>query len=138
MADLTVTVASVAVTSSTAGVEVVQVGEAVTQGEPVYKKASDNKYWLADADASEEAAGASRLVLTPASTDGYAIVARPGASVNVGATLTVGERYYASDTPGGIKPSADLTTGDYVTLVGVAETTSSLKLYFSATGVQVP
>jgi hypothetical protein len=115
----------------------VQVGEAVTQGQPAYLNSTDVKYYQADADASAAAANVAGIFLTPAAADGYAVLATLG-PINVGATLTVGESYYASDTKGGIKPSADLASDDWVTLLGIATTTSKLELSIQVSGVQVP
>jgi len=49
--------------------------------------------------------------------------------------MTVGEVYVVSATAGGIAPVGDLTTGNYVTVLGVATTTSNLQLgtIYSAT-----
>lgn len=137
MADLTITAANVALGGSGTSVRVVQVGESVTQGETGYLNNTDNKHYLADADDSETTANADCLFLSPASADGYAVAVFSG-PVNVGATLTVGEQYYVSDTAGGIKPAADLATGDFVTLLGIATATNVLDLSINASGVQVP
>ena len=125
MADITVTAANVAATSNTV-TSLVQVGESVTQAQPLYLYTTDNKYYKADADvlATSKAAG---IALTPASTDGYVLMATDGL-VNLGATLTVGQVYVASTTAGGIAPYSDLATGDYVTLLGVATTAALLDL----------
>ena len=126
MADLSITAANVAVGASTTPTKRVQAGEAVTQGQAVYRSTSTSKYFKCDADvlASSICDG---IVLTPASTDGYCLIAEPsntaGVSlVNLGATLTVGLGYYISLTAGGICVIADISTGDYPTLVGFATT----------------
>lgn len=126
MADLSITAANVGVTSN-AVVELVQVGETVTQGQPAYKKALDGLYYKADANASSATAAAVGVFLTPASTNGYAMIAKSG-SILAGATLTVGETYVVSATAGGIAPLADVTTGWYVTILGVASSASTLAL----------
>lgn len=126
MADITVTAANVGV-KGPAQLEVVQVGEAVTQGQPLYKLASDQKYYKADANASAASAAAKGIAMTAASTDGYAILARSG-SINLGATLTVGETYFVSATAGGIAPAADVTTGWYPRQLGQAVSASELTL----------
>lgn len=139
MADLSVTAADVGVTDGSPIVRAVQVGVAVEQGQAGYKDLTNNdKYALADADLSEASAKAECIFLSPASTDGYALAAFKGSSIDVGATLAVGERYYVSGTAGGIAPSGDLATGDYVTLIGIATATDTMKLIFEQTGVQVP
>lgn len=132
MADLTQTAANVAIGASTLKTRLVQVGEAVTQGMPLYQSTSDSKFYKCDADvlASSVAAG---IALTPASTDGYSSMAVPADSpglalVNLGATLVVGTVYAVSVTTGAICPVADLASGDYITTLGVATTASLLDL----------
>lgn len=140
MADLTITPANVALAGSTtgAGPTVVQYGEAVTQGEPLYINSSDGKYYLADADASATAAEATKLAMTPGGADDYGIVAGAEMEVDLGATLTVGTTYVVSATAGGIAPIADLTTGDYTCIIGTAETASKIKLKFIFTNAAKP
>jgi hypothetical protein len=114
----------------------VQVGESVTQGQPGYQLASDSKYYQTDANVSATTARAVGIFLTPASTNGYAVFAEgAGLTVNLGATLTVGETYCVSATKGAICPIADLTTGDYPCIIGTAATTSTLVTVFSFAGV---
>lgn len=136
MADLTITAANVGVGDQTTITRLVQVGEAVTQGQPLYQLASDGKYYEADAnDAAKDAAEG--IAITSASTNGYAIMATKN-KVNLGATLTVGTIYVVSDTVGGIMPAADLFTGDYVTILGVASTAALLDLQITVSGTVTP
>jgi len=136
MANLSQTAANVAIGSQITRTRVVQAGENLTQGQPVYLKASDGKYYRADANASAEAAKAVGIVLTPASTNGYSVIQEgSGGSVNLGATLTVGETYVVSATAGAIAPIADLTTGDYPCILGVATTTALIQTVYAYTGV---
>lgn len=55
--------------------------------------------------------------------------------ITIGATLTAGVAYYCSGTAGGIAPVADVTTGWYVTIVGIATSTTVLDVKFHASGV---
>lgn len=113
-------------------------GGTVSAGQPVYED-SDGKYQIADANTTEAAAAASAIALTPGVLDGYGVIATRGAVILVGATLTVGEAYVVSDTAGGIKPESDAkTTGDYITELGRASSSSQLELNFNATGIQEP
>jgi hypothetical protein len=136
MADLTITAANVALGGTGVSFEKVQVGEAITQGEPVYKLASDSKYYLADADA-EATAEAKGMALTPAAADGYILIQKSG-SYNPGATVTVGETYCVSTNAGGVAPIGDLTTGDYVTILGTATATDAILLKISISGTAKP
>lgn len=140
MADLTITAANVALAGNTtgAGPTVVQYGEAVTQGEPLYLDTSDGKYYLADADLSATASEATKLAMTPGGADDFGIVAGAGMEVDLGATLVVGETYVVSATAGGIAPIGDLTSGDYTCIIGTAETASKIKLQFLFTNAAKP
>jgi len=138
MADLTQTAANVATGNSTR-VSRVQAGEAITQGMPVYKSASNSKYYQCDADA-ETSASAAGIALSPAGADAdYFVLAEgDGANIDLGATLTVGETYVVSTNKGAIAPIGDLTTGDYVTHLGVASATDNLVLKINVSGTAKP
>jgi hypothetical protein len=128
MADLSQTPANVAIGSANCPTKVVTYGEAITQGNAVYQSTTDSKYYKADADAAATAIAAG-IALTPGSTDGVGLIAQPStvagrSLVNLGATLTVGQVYVVSATAGNVAPYADLTTGDFVTILGVATTTA--------------
>ena len=66
---------------------------------------------------------------------GQRVFYQTSGKINVGATLTVGETYVLGDTAGAIYPIGDLGSGDYVTYLGYATTTSLLQLMITATGV---
>lgn len=134
MADLTQTAANVAAGASTLKLRItgIQAGEAITQGQPVYQSTADSKFYRCDADAAATAIAAG-IAMTPAATNGYFALAQSGDSpgqalINLGATLTVGQVYVVSTNPGGIAPIADLGSGDFVTILGVATTTALLDL----------
>lgn len=132
MADLSITAANVGV-AGTAVTTIVQVGETVTAGQPGYRKAIDGLYYKADANASSATAEALGVFLSGASTSGYALFCTAG-SYLAGATLTVGETYVVSATAGGIAPLADVTTGWYVTILGVASSATTLQLSIFRSG----
>jgi hypothetical protein len=136
MADLSITAANVKAGSASTRVQLVQAGEAIDQGEPAYL-ASDGKYYQTDANDTAIKAQAKGIAITPASTDGYFLLTVDGL-VNLGATLAVGQIYVCSATKGGIAPYADLTTNDFVTILGVATTTALLDINLLVSGVQKP
>ena len=136
MADITVTAANVKAGSNNTRTSLVQAGETVPQGQPVYL-ASDGKYYQTDANDTAVKAQAKGIAITPASTDGYFLLGVDGL-LNLGATLAVGQVYVCSATKGGIAPYADLTTNDYVTILGVATTTALLDFNLVVSGVQKP
>lgn len=134
MADLS-GITAVRPTASTV-VRIVQYGGTVSAGQPV--AVSSSKYVAADANASSTLAAASGIAITPGVSDGYGVIAVGGSIILVGTTMTVGETYLVSDTAGGIMPNADRSTGDYVTRLGTASTSTQLDLAIAATGIQVP
>jgi hypothetical protein len=127
MADLTITAASV-VAGSNANVERGSFGEAVTAGQAVYKSPTTNKYMKADSNSvTPQARDALGIALNGGALDQPAEIQKSG-RITLGAILTAGSDYYLSDTPGGICPRADVGTGEYVCLLGLAESTSVLDL----------
>ena len=135
MADLTQTRANVAVGNNAIKYKVVQVGEAVLQGQPGYL--SGAKYYQTDANDGLAKAEAKGIFLTPAATDGWVLLAY-GGDINLGATLVVGTTYCVSRTKGAIMPAADLVTGDAVTHLGIAITTALMRIGLNPSGVLVP
>lgn len=137
MADLTVTATGV-LAASGAGKARGTAGGTITAGQPLYIDSSDsNKLKPCDADASAAAAACVGIALHGAAS-GQPIEYQQSGDINPGATVTVGESYYVSDTAGGIKPAADLVSGDYVTFLGVGTTASNIKLGLLVSGVAVP
>ena len=136
MADLSITAANVGVSGSTAKVRIVQVGEAVEQGEAGYLDTVTSKYKLADASA-EATAVVAGVFLTPASADGYAVMATSG-GIDLGVTLTVAATLVLSDTAGKIMPIADLTAGEYSSTLGICTAADTLELKIDNSGVVVP
>lgn len=135
--DLTITAANVKVGGSSAVIEQVTYGEAVTAGQPVYLKDSDGLYYKADNDASSETAEVRGIALVGNSTSGVGVIVTRG-PITIGATVTAGMNYVASSTAGGIAPVADLGSNDYITSLGHAISTTVLYVDIKAYGVQVP
>jgi hypothetical protein len=55
--------------------------------------------------------------------------------ITIGATLVAGTDYWASDTPGGICPRADVGATEKVVQVGIAKSTTVLLVDFQDPGV---
>lgn len=126
MAALTQTAANVALGGTAVLFQKVQAGEILTQGNAVYLKTSDSKYWKTDADAAASSVLAG-VAITPAAADGYFILQTAG-PINLGGTLAVGVDYYIHTTAGAIGLIGELTTGDFASRLGKAITTSVLQL----------
>jgi hypothetical protein len=58
-------------------------------------------------------------------------------SITIGATITAGVGYYLSDTPGGICPVADIGSGEYSVLIGMATSTTALNVDIQPSGVSL-
>lgn len=136
MADITVTPADVELIDNVAGVKV-QFGEAVTAGEAVYLNSGDNKYYLADASDSAKDAVAG-VAISGGSADSYGyIVSTDGTTIDIGGTTAAGTIYVLSaSAAGAIAPDTDLSTGDYVSVIGVGSGSNQIVLGINNSGIQ--
>jgi len=136
MSDIVITPADVGLVSAVSGV-FVQFGEAVSAGETVYLDSTSGKYYLADADDSAKDSVAGVVISAGGAADGYGYIANgTGVVLTIGGTTTAGQVYVLSNTAGGIMPESDLTTGQYVSVVGVGDTGNKLVLGINNSGVQ--
>jgi hypothetical protein len=134
MADISVTAASVVPTSTTKR-QTKNAAAAITAGQVVYVNSSD-LVALADNDASVTTAAAVGIALNSCAAGQPCSYATSG-DVTFNAVLTAGAVYVLSSTAGGIAPVADLASDDYVTILGVASTTTNLTININASGHQV-
>jgi len=126
MVDLVVTAANVLVGAG-AIVESGSAGGTITAGMPIYK-ASDGKIVAADADSTTVAARqAIGISLNGASLGQPVDYMKMGGEITIGATMTAGVTYYLSGTAGGICPLADVGATEYLSIVGIAKSTTVLK-----------
>ena len=136
MADLTVTAANVVAPSGQENIRTGTAGEAITAGQAVYLDATDsNKVKRSDANLSSAAAAAVGVALTGAAT-GEPVVYAVGGDYDSGATTVKGTVYIASANAGGIAPASDAAAGWFITVLGVASSTSNITLKPNATGIQ--
>lgn len=133
MADVSVSAATV-LHSTGAKVEVTA-GEAITIGQPVYKKTSDGRYYKTDSNVDAATAAAAGISLTQAAGAGQPLVIHKSGRIALGATLVLGEVYCVSTNAGGICPAADVTAGQYMTVLGVTPTTAYLDVNILESGV---
>jgi hypothetical protein len=138
MADITITAANV-VAGSGAATKTGTAGATIAAGDIIYlDTATTGKWILADSDAAlAEARGQTGnigMALNGAAVN-QPVVALTSGPVTVGAVLTAGTAFYLSDTPGKLCPVADISGGDYFTLVGLAASTSLLNVDFQYSGV---
>lgn len=138
MSDISITASSV-VAGTGVPTKTGVAGAAIAAGDIVYlDTATTGKWQLADSDAATAEArgqtGNIGMALNSAALNQPIVVQTEG-KVTVGAVLTAGTAYYLSDTPGKLCPVADITGGDYFTLVGLAASTSVLNIDFQYSGV---
>jgi hypothetical protein len=133
MSDITITATSVKKTTTTVTEEGIA-GGTITAGMPVYKDQADsNKLKAADSDLSLAASRAVGIALHAATLD-QPLEYATGGDVTYGSGLTAGVVYVVSATAGAVAPTADLDTNTtwYATILGVASSTSNLKLSIKA------
>ena len=136
MADISPTAANVQVTStSTTSRAVAGAGVTITQGQAFYIDSGLNTAALADCTAVGTSSVAGIAVTPAAATESFMYVS--AGSMDLGVTLTVGETYVLS-TAGGISPIGDLTTNDFVSVIGTADATDNIVVRIDNTGVQKP
>lgn len=134
MVDLTITPASVIIASH-ANIMRGKSGATVTAGQLVYKSSTNASMLLADNNsATAEARRPIGVALHGAST-GQPLAYAPEGDVTIGATMTAGVAYYLSDTPGGLCTVADLATGEYPCVIGMAISTTVLRINIQTAGV---
>lgn len=135
MTDITITPADV-LAGGDAVIENGRAGATITAGQVVYKEASSGKFKLTDTNSgTTEVKNAYGIALNGAS-DGQPLAVQKSGSITIGGTVVAGTAYYASETPGGIQPAADVATED-VTFLGIATTAAIIKLGIINSGVTV-
>ena len=139
MADLSVTAASVVASANAVKLNQYNAGATITAGQVVYLDAN-SKWQLMDANASatgNDPANTRGIALGGGANNQPITVAIKDSWFTPGATLTNSVAYYASPNAGAIAPVADITTGNYATVLGVARSTTILNLNPTAAGVAV-
>jgi hypothetical protein len=132
MTDISITAGNV-VKGSNAVVENGHAGAAITAGQFVYLDTADMLYKLADSNGAAALRTPRGVALNSAGANQPLAIQRSG-DVTIGGTLTAGVTYYLSDTPGGICPLADVGSGEYACLLGIAKSASVLAISINASG----
>lgn len=131
MTDISITSANV-VAGSNAVTENGFAGAAITAGQAVYRDTA-GLYQLADSNGAAALRVPRGIALNSAGANQPLAIQRQG-DITIGATLTAGVTYYLSDTPGGICPLADVGSGEYACIVGIAKSTTVLAIGINASG----
>ncbi|MDX0966485.1 hypothetical protein GOE06_23425 [Sinorhizobium medicae] len=125
MADLVLTPSAI-IAGSNSAQEHGTAGETITAGKAVYKSATTKKWMLADSNSATAAARQAGGIALNGASDGQPITVHKSGDLTVDAVLTAGQAVYLSDAPGGLYPLADVGTGEYVCLIGLAKSTTVL------------
>ena len=139
MADILVTASQLLPTTDTV-LEDGIAGEAIAQGDWIYKKAADGRLWKADNDAaSAEAAEVVGQAMVACAAAAQPMRYARGGTVTQGAAATIvqGTIYVLSSTAGKAMPSADLGAGDRVTILGVGNAANGIQLQLNRSGITV-
>ena len=134
MTDISITAANVlAGTNSThkSGTS----GATITAGQVVYLEDSSNTWKLADNNSATAAVRTAQGIALNGASAGQPLFVLTGGDITIGGTLTAGVAYYLSDTPGGICPVADVGSGEYSCLLGMATSASVLSVAIKYSGV---
>lgn len=134
MVDISVT-ASAVLAGANASIERGLAGATITAGQCVYKDATSGKYLLSDADGAAALRVVRGISLNGAS-DGQPLSIITEGDLTMNAVLTANIPFFLSGAnPGGICPIADVGSGEYAVLLGIASSTTVLKVKITATGV---
>jgi hypothetical protein len=133
MADLTITAGNVVPNQAGLKDENGYAGVAITAGQAVVLNAA-GLWVLADADNVCYTTDRFGIALNGASAN-QPIRVQVGGKITAGGTVAVGIIYCVSATAGGICPSADLTTGKYVTILGTGISATEIALSIKPVGV---
>lgn len=134
MTDISITAANV-VAAATARRTSGKAGETITAGQALYYDSAAGTWKKADSNSATAAARAATGIALNGASTGQPLAVLEEGDVTIGATLTAGVPYYLSDTPGGICPYADIGSGEYVCLIGIAKSTTVLSVKFHAVNV---
>lgn len=137
MAELTITASNVVKVSG--NTESGFASEVIDAGEILYKLAGEtNNLALADNSTTAKATVAGIALNSALAVGQPVLYAKPQSIVTVAsATLTVGVPYFLASTGGKIELEADVASGEYVSLVALAVTTSNLYIVGYNSGVTV-
>lgn len=136
MADLVITAANVVPVSGYTYEASYLAGVSLVRGDTAYLDSSTNTMKKADCNDTAATAAIAGVVLNDAGANQPVTVLTSG-DLGMGAILTQGEIYVLSANPGKIAPEGDLSSGHRVVLVGVATSTSNLRVRMWNSGAQL-
>lgn len=136
MANLTMTGANVVPAEGYGFIDTIA-GATITRGVPCYTSATTGQSLVCDSNDTAAKASCVGIALQDAAA-GQPLRLMTSGTLGLGAILTVGTVYCLSATAGSICPYADLTSNDYVTILGVATSTANLAVRIINSGIAKP
>lgn len=113
-------------------------GGTLTQGMALYFDTSTRTVKAADADAEASAECIGFAGHAAASGQPVAVQSKAGSRITVNSSLTKGVPYFLGiSTPGSICLYSDISTGDYVSFVGIAISATVLEIGILNSGVVI-
>jgi hypothetical protein len=140
MADISITASSVKPANVNTVIGRGTAGATITAGQPVYADSTDSFKIKPAAPSSIAASAVVGIALNGASTDQPVAYAVSG-DVTFNAALTAATVYVVGSAAGTISPSADLDASSntrYGTVLGIATSTTNLRVGINPSGVQNP
>lgn len=134
MADISITAANV-VAGYAGNTVAAKALAAITAGQIVYRDAATGNFGLADNNSATAAVRVPFGVALNTAAANQPLAVLTSGPITIGGTLTAGVTYYLSDTPGGLCPVADLASGEYPSIIGIATSTTVLNVDISPSGV---
>jgi hypothetical protein len=137
MSDLSIT--TTAVLKSSGGQQTTGLaGETIAQGDFLYQKTDDNKWYKADGnDSTKQPCTAIALCGASAGQPVFVCTEDPDLAIGTHG-ITVGTPYYLSNTPGKSCPVGDIGTGNITTLLFIAKTATTVAFKPVTAGVAQP
>lgn len=135
MAATDITLANTLKASTGYGKEEGQSGEAITAGQQVYRDAATGKYFKGICTSANPAACRGVALNSCPGADQPLEVMNSGLITNV-SSLVQGELYVVSDTTAGaLMKYSDIGAGEFVTVVGIAQSTTTIQIQLFRGGV---
>lgn len=114
-------------------------GEAIDQGEVLYRDGSVSpavlKLAVNSSVATAKCVGFAQSAVAAGQPVTYS---DDDPDYDPGGTVVVGTRYFVSNTAGKIAPDADIGSGEYVSLLGIATAADKLPINIINSGIAVP
>lgn len=137
MADLSITAANVLPGANAVIERTFTAGATITAGQVVYLESATTTYKLADGDSATAEIRSPRGIALNGASAGQPLAVQTAGSITIGGTLTPGLAYYLTKVAGGIGLVAEIATGGYATVLGIATSASVLKINITESGIAV-